>query len=173
LLISKKIAPLSEMADAKAWVACTVRRCRELDNDTPRVLDVSKRHQLSPHANRSFIMTTMTDTDLGIISSDKVEGTSVYDTGGHKLGSIDDLMVDKLSGQVRYAVMEFGGFLGMGTERFPIPWKVLKYSTAHNGYIVPLNKAILDEAPRYSEDEIPLYDQAYGSRVDSYYRPYV
>ena len=118
-------------------------------------------------------MTTMNDTDLAIISSDKVEGASVYDTGGHKLGSIDDLMVDKLSGQVRYAVMEFGGFLGMGTERFPIPWKVLKYSNSHNGYIVPLNKAVLDKAPRYAEGEIPLYDQAYGTRVDTYYQPYL
>jgi hypothetical protein len=118
-------------------------------------------------------MTSITETDLDIISSDKVEGTAVYDVGGQKLGSIDDLMVDKLSGQVHYAVMEFGGFLGMGTERFPIPWKVLKYSTAHNGYVVPIDKAILDKAPRYEEDSVPLYDQAYGDRVDNYYQRYL
>jgi hypothetical protein len=118
-------------------------------------------------------MTSITETDLAIISSDKVEGTAVYDVGGQKLGSIDDLMVDKLSGQVHYAVMEFGGFLGMGTERFPIPWKVLKYSKAHNGYVVPIDKAILNHAPRYAEDSVPLYDRDYGSRVDTYYEPYM
>ena len=61
-------------------------------------------------------MTTVNNTDLAVISSDKVEGASVYNADGHKLGSIDDLMIDKWSGQVRYAVLEFGGFLGMGTR---------------------------------------------------------
>src|SRR5688572_27810846 len=55
-----------------------------------------------------------------VISSDRVEGTTVYNTAGEKLGTIDDLMIDKVSGQVRYAVMEFGGFLGMGTDRYPV-----------------------------------------------------
>jgi sporulation protein YlmC with PRC-barrel domain len=52
-----------------------------------------------------------------IISSEKVEGSAVYNPAGDKLGSIDDLMIDKISGQVQYAVLEFGGFLGMGTDR--------------------------------------------------------
>ena len=57
-----------------------------------------------------------------MISSEKVEGTAVYNTAGEKLGSIDDLMIDKLNGQVRYAVLEFGG-----TDRDSIPWQMLKY----------------------------------------------
>ena len=61
------------------------------------------------------------NTASNIISSDKVNGTSVYNLNGDKLGSIDTLMIDKLSGQVRYAVMEFGGFLGIGTDRYPLP----------------------------------------------------
>ena len=56
-----------------------------------------------------------------VISSNKVEGTDGHNTAGDKLGSIDDLMIDKYSGKVRYAVMEFGGFLGVGTDRYPIP----------------------------------------------------
>jgi sporulation protein YlmC with PRC-barrel domain len=84
-------------------------------------------------------MTTTNNAASDIISSEKVEGTAVYDVAGEKLGSIDDLMIDKISGQVRYAVLEFGGFLGMGTDRFPIPWKVLKYSTDKGGYLAPLN----------------------------------
>ncbi len=107
-----------------------------------------------------------------VISSDSVEGTSVYNPGGEKLGSIDDLMIDKLSGQVCYAVLEFGGFLGMGTDRYPIPWRVLKYSKEQGGYVVPLDKERLKGAPRYSEDEVPVYDREYGSRINGYYDTY-
>ena len=117
-------------------------------------------------------MTTVSDTDLTVISSAKVEGTAVYNPDGNKLGSIDDLMIDKWSGQVRYAVLEFGGFLGMGTDRYPLPWKVLKYSNEDGGYVVPLPKSILEKAPKYSESEIPTYDRDYGTRVDTYYQPY-
>ena len=107
-----------------------------------------------------------------VISSDKVEGTSVYNPGGKKLGSIDDLMIDKVSGQVCYAVLEFGGFLGMGTDRYPIPWRVLKYSTERGGYIVPLDKEKLSNAPKYSEGSVPVYDRDYGSRINGYYNNY-
>jgi sporulation protein YlmC with PRC-barrel domain len=104
-----------------------------------------------------------------VISSDKVEGTSVYNISGEKLGSIDDLMIDKLSGQVCYAVLEFGGFLGIGSDRYPIPWRVLKYSTDQGGYIVPLDKDRLNKAPKYTEGSVPVYDRDYGSRINSYY----
>jgi sporulation protein YlmC with PRC-barrel domain len=117
-------------------------------------------------------MTTTTNTASDVISSDNVEGTSVYNVAGEKLGSIDDLMIDKISGQVRYAVLEFGGFLGMGTDRYPIPWKVLKYSQEKGGYVVPLDKARLEKAPKYSEDSVPTYDTTYGGRINSYYDNY-
>lgn len=104
-----------------------------------------------------------------VISSERVEGTSVYNAAGDKLGSIDDLMIDKLSGQVRYAVLEFGGFLGMGTDRYPIPWNMLKYDTSQDGYVVPLEKAQLEGAPRYTDDAVPDYDDTYRSSVDKYY----
>lgn len=112
----------------------------------------------------------MTDITTGnVISSDKVEGTAVYNAGGDKLGSIDDLMIDKTGGQVRYAVMEFGGFLGMGTDRYPIPWKMLKYDTNLDGYVVPLDKNKLEKAPKYGSDNVPTYDRAYGDRINGYY----
>src|SRR5712675_3544079 len=109
-------------------------------------------------------MTTVSDTDLAVISSDKVEGSAVYNPDGDKLGSIDDLMIDKLSGQVRYAVMEFGGFLGMDTDRYPIPWQMLKYDTDLDGYVVPVDKVKIEKAPKYSSDSVPAYDRAYGQR---------
>lgn len=104
-----------------------------------------------------------------VISSDDVEGTAVYNTAGDKLGSIDDLMIDKRSGSIRYAVLEFGGFLGIGTDRYPLPWTMLQYDTAKDGYVVPLDKDRLKEAPRYAEDDIPVYSPEYGRRVYDYY----
>ncbi len=104
-----------------------------------------------------------------VISSDRVEGSSVYNANGEKLGSIDDLMIDKLSGQVRYAVLEFGGFLGMGTDRYPLPWSMLKYNTKLEGYVVPVDKSQLEQAPRYSPNEIPEYSDEYGHKVYDHY----
>ncbi len=107
--------------------------------------------------------------DSTVISSDKVEGTSVYNPSGDKLGSIDDLMIDRHSGQVKYAVLEFGGFLGIGTDRYPIPWSMLKYNADKGGYVVPLDKSRLENAPKYSDERAPTYDAEYGNRVNSYY----
>jgi sporulation protein YlmC with PRC-barrel domain len=108
-------------------------------------------------------------TSGALISSDKVEGTTVYNTAGDKLGSIDNLMIDKHSGQVRYAVLEFGGFLGMGTDRYPLPWKLLKYDTRHDGYVVPLDKSQLEDAPRYAHNDAPPYSNEYTGSVDRHY----
>jgi hypothetical protein len=104
-----------------------------------------------------------------VISSDRVEGTNVYNESGDKLGSIDDLMIDKRSGHVRYAVLEFGGLLGMGTERYPLPWDMLKYDTSKDGYVVPLDKSRLEDAPHYPQDAPPDYDPDYGRRVNDFY----
>ena len=104
-----------------------------------------------------------------VISSDKVVGTSVYNANGDKLGSIDDLMIDKYSGNVRYAVLEFGGFLGMGTDRYPLPWSMLKYDTTFDGYVGPVDKSQLEKAPRYPTTETPEYSDEYGRNVYHHY----
>jgi sporulation protein YlmC with PRC-barrel domain len=114
-------------------------------------------------------MIDSSNTHTDVISSEKVEGTNVYNAAGDKLGSIDELMIDKVSGQVRYAVLEFGGFLGMGTDRYPLPWNVLKYDTSKSGYVVPLDKAKLEKAPKYPDSDRPDYTSDYGRRVDNYY----
>ena len=108
-------------------------------------------------------------TTSSVISSDKVEGTAVYNNAGDKLGSIDDLMIDKRSGQVRYAALEFGGFLGIGTDRYPLPWSMLKYDTGMGGYVVSLAKEQLEKAPRYERSAAPEYTDDYGRRVYDYY----
>jgi sporulation protein YlmC with PRC-barrel domain len=104
-----------------------------------------------------------------VISSDRVEGTTVYNTAGEKLGSVDYLVIDKQSGRVRYAVLEFGGFLGMGTDRYPLPWSVLKYDTQRDGYVVPLDRKTLEGAPRYEAEHRPTYDDVYGQGIYGYY----
>lgn len=104
-----------------------------------------------------------------VISSDRVNGTNVYNPAGEKLGSIDSLMIDKLSGRVRYAVMEFGGFLGMGTDRYPLPWDSMKYDTGMDGYVVTLAKEQLENAPKYGQGTAPEYNDEYGRRVYDYY----
>ncbi|MEQ6437035.1 PRC-barrel domain-containing protein [Comamonas sp. w2-DMI] len=109
------------------------------------------------------------NTASSVISSSKVNGTDVYNPAGDKLGSIDTLMIDKLSGKVRYAVMEFGGFLGIGTDRYPLPWDTLKYDTGLGGYVVSLTKEQLEKAPKYAQDTVPEYTEDYGRRVYDYY----
>jgi hypothetical protein len=109
--------------------------------------------EVNPPSCRSSFLHTKGQTfmnSLSVISSDKVEGTNVYNPAGEKLGSIDDLMIDRYSGQVRYAVMEFGGFLGMGTDRYPIPWSMLKYDVVMFGYVVDLDMNNLYLAPRFT-----------------------
>lgn len=114
-------------------------------------------------------MTPTSETSRNVISSERVEGTTVYATSGEKLGTIDDLMIDKLSGQVCYAVLEFGGILGIGTDRYPVPWSMLDYDTGREGYVVPLNSDTLRNAPRYGKDELRDYDAEYSRNINSYY----
>lgn len=110
-----------------------------------------------------------------LISSRRVEGTEVYNPKGEHLGSVEHVMIDKLSGQVAYAVMSFGGFLGIGEKYHPLPWQVLDYDTAKGGYVVDLDKKTLEGAPHYGETSDPYdwTDRTWRSRVDDYYRPYL
>jgi sporulation protein YlmC with PRC-barrel domain len=111
-----------------------------------------------------------TDETRELIASNKVEGTSVFDTSGERLGSIMNFMVDKRSGTAEYAVMQFGGFLGIGADYYPIPWQMLTYSTDQGGYVVDLDKDMLEDAPRYSDESSqPAYDEGYNQQVYSHY----
>ena len=110
-----------------------------------------------------------TDETDRLIASNKVEGTAIYNRQGERLGTVYNFMVDKRSGQVAYAVMSFGGFLGMGGSYHPLPWKVLTYDTGKGGYVVDLDKDRLQKAPSYGASQDPTWDRAYGSRIDSYY----
>ncbi len=116
-----------------------------------------------------------TDETNRLIASNKVEGTEVYNRKGEHLGQVYNFMVDKYSGQVAYAVMSFGGFLGLGESYHPLPWKALTYDTRLGGYVVDLDKDKLQGAPSFSRNETPDWsNRDWGTRVHDYYgvQPY-
>jgi len=105
-----------------------------------------------------------------LIAADKVEGTTVYNRAGEKLGTVDSIMIDKLSGEVAYAVMSFGGFLGMGKDHYPLPWSVLTYDQTMGGYVVDLDPDLLKNAPGYEgDDKVDWADEAWNRRLHDYY----
>lgn len=113
--------------------------------------------------------TIATDETYDLIASNKVEGTAVYNRQGERLGTVYNFMVDKRSGQVRYAVMSFGGLFGMGGSYHPLPWNVLTYDIDKGGYVVDLDKQMLEKAPSYRAGEEPTYDRDYGRRINDYW----
>lgn len=110
------------------------------------------------------------DETRRLIASNKVEGTAVFDPSGEQIGTVHNFMVDKVTGQVAYVVMSFGGFLGLGESYHPLPWRALTYDTRLGGYVVDIDRDKLADAPRYGADEDPYADAAFGRRVDAYYR---
>ncbi len=110
-----------------------------------------------------------TDETEHLISSSKVEGTAVYNRQRERLGTVSSFMVNKFTGQVAYAVMSFGGFLGMGQSCHPLPWRVLRYDTEVGGYVVDLDRDKLKAGPSYAAGEAPAWDRAYEGRIDAYY----
>lgn len=104
-----------------------------------------------------------------LIGSDKVEGTAVYDRDGTRIGTIHNFMVDKRSGKAEYAVMSFGGFLGMGQTYYPLPWQMLDYDTDLGGFRVEMDEEDLDHAPSFRAGGEPEFDDQYGRQVYNYY----
>ncbi|HTT85427.1 MAG TPA: PRC-barrel domain-containing protein [Rhizomicrobium sp.] len=110
--------------------------------------------------------TQQTQADLSrretgsLIGSDRVEGTTVYNSNGDRIGTIERVMIDKIGGRVAYAVMSFGGFLGIGSDYYPVPWSLLTYNEQLGGYEVNLTEQQLKGAPKFRKDE----PWAYGSR---------
>jgi sporulation protein YlmC with PRC-barrel domain len=104
-----------------------------------------------------------------LIAAEKVKGVGVYNQAGHKLGSVDDIMIDRVSGHAIYAVMSFGGFLGIGKKSLPLPWATLKYDARNKGYLLNLDKNLLDGAPNYARGSTFEWTSDYGRKVDSYY----
>jgi hypothetical protein len=107
---------------------------------------------------------------VSLIGSDKVDGTAVYGADDGKIGNVQRVMIDKMSGKVAYAVISFGGFMGMGEDYYPLPWANLKYDTRLGGYRVGVTEDQLKGAPRYNQHkEWDWSDRANDRRVYDYY----
>jgi hypothetical protein len=109
------------------------------------------------------------DETTDLIASNKVEGTAVYNHQGEKLGEVYNFMVGKRSGEVAYAIMSFGGFLGIGQKYHPLPWNALTYDTSKKGYVVDADKERLMRAPNYAAGEDPFSRPEYGQQVRDYW----
>lgn len=103
-----------------------------------------------------------------LVSSSDVNGTEVYGNDGSHIGSIDHLMIDKQSGKVAYAVMGFGGFLGLGEDHHPVPWSKLRYDTAKNGFVTDITEQEVKGAPERSTDWHA--DRDWEKRTHEHYR---
>jgi hypothetical protein len=104
-----------------------------------------------------------------LIGSDKVEGTNVYRSNGDKIGQIERIMLEKTTGKVAYAVMSFGGILGMGHDHYPIPWSRLTYNTRLGGYEVNIGDSDLKGAPKYDPNKEWTWSAEQGRKVYDYY----
>ncbi len=106
-----------------------------------------------------------------LISSNSVQGTEVYGASGEHVGEIDHLMIERVSGRVAYAVMSFGGFLGMGKDFYPIPWNALKYDTTLDGYRTSVTREQVEGAPTYRGGEtFDWSDDDWHRRVHDHYK---
>jgi len=106
-----------------------------------------------------------------LISSEKVEGTSVENTRGDNLGHIEEIMIDKVSGKVAYAVLNYGSFLGlMGGKLFAVPWDMLTYNTQRSAYVVDIAEDRLKNAPSFDAGTQPRWgDRDYDKQLHDYY----
>jgi PRC-barrel domain len=94
---------------------------------------------------------------------------TLYHPDGKEVGSVNELMIDKKSGNISYAVISFGGFLGLGSDYYPLPWKALRYDTRLDGYVTEITAPQLDGAPKYSKGTDPDWRDDYDTRIHDYY----
>ncbi|RVU21112.1 PRC-barrel domain containing protein [Methylobacterium oryzihabitans] len=121
-------------------------------------------------SDRSDMGSTTTNETSALIASDRVEGTAVRNPNGDGIGRIERLMIEKATGKVAYAVMSFGGFLGMGESYYTVPWSALRFKPELDAYEVAITEDQLRASPPTSaEGRDPSYDRAWEEHVHRYY----
>src|SRR6516164_4550050 len=111
----------------------------------------------------------MDEREFGnLIGSDKVEGTAVYGADDGKIGSIERVMIDKISGRVSYAVLGFGGLLGLGSDHYPLPWQSLKYDTRVGAYRTGVTQDQLRARRNFATNAWNWGDPARNRALDEY-----
>ena len=119
--------------------------------------------------NMNYAGGTATNVPFDLISSDRVEGTSVFRSDGDKVGRIERLMIEKRSGKTLYAIMNFGGFLGIGEDSYPLPWSLLTYNPELGGYEVNISDEQLKGAPKIETGKSWDWSDDEGRRLADYY----
>lgn len=110
-----------------------------------------------------------------LMGAGTLTGNDVYNNAGDDLGDIKEFMLDMHTGRVSYAVLSFGGFLGMGDRLFAVPWDALKLDTVNKRFTLDVNKERLEAAPGFDKDNWPnMSDQTWAEGVHAYYgtKPY-
>jgi hypothetical protein len=123
------------------------------------------------HTSTTAQPDSQTSHPHSLIASDRVEGTPVRRTNGEKIGTIERLMIDKLSGNVAYVVLSFGGFLGIGHKHLPIPWPRLKYDRTLGAYHLDITDEELKRAPSFAADkDFDWGDRSQEVDIHNFYR---
>lgn len=104
-----------------------------------------------------------------LISSRRVEGTPVHNSAGQRLGAIHSVMIEKSSGRVAYAVLSFGGFLGMREHVHPVPWDMLRYDVDRDAYVIEMSRDDLQGAPTLKLDKTDRLRPKDVEEVEGYY----
>ncbi len=105
-----------------------------------------------------------------IMAADTLEGEKVKNAAGDDLGSIEHIMLDVPSGRIAYAVLSFGGFLGMGDKLFAIPWRALKLDIEDKCFVLNATKDQLDQAPGFDKNHWPsMADERWATSLHEYY----
>lgn len=105
-----------------------------------------------------------------LMGADTLIGNDVYNQKGEDLGDIKEIMLDMRSGRVAYAVLSFGGFLGMGEKFFAVPWNALTLDTKNKRFVLKVEKDRLKQAPGFDKNKWPnMADQAWAEEIYSYY----
>jgi sporulation protein YlmC with PRC-barrel domain len=116
-------------------------------------------------------MTTSSGHTTAILAS-KVKGTAVYNRDGTKIGTVEDIVLDKQSNQIMFAALGFGGFVGIGEKYYPVPWSMLNYDENKGGYVVPLDRERIENAPAYDLKDLTKHDGSLGGIREKSYTYY-
>jgi len=111
------------------------------------------------------------DHSSAVVKTKEVIGVPVKNASNEGLGKIEELIISKVSGQVSYAVLSFGGFLGMGDKFFALPWNTLKYNAQENCFMLNVEKQKLQNAPGFDKNNWPNWaDQQFVDSIAAYYQ---
>jgi len=116
-------------------------------------------------------MTTSSGHTSAILAS-RVKGTAVYNSSGEKIGTVEDVVLDKTSNQIMFAALGFGGVMGIGEKYYPVPWSLLAYDEDKGGYVVPLDRERIKNAPAYDLKDLTKHDGSLGGVRETTYSFY-